>query len=408
MKLMLNKSYKYFKQSSVSDHPLTLVNSADQSTMEAGRRILIVDDEPGNIRFLGDLLIGKGYRIYLANSGEMALEIATTIRPDLILLDIFMPPGMDGLETCRRLKARDETYLIPIIFLTAQAGEETVLQAFDSGGADYVTKPFDARVLLARVATHTELSILSHNLELALVQRTRELHAANENLRRLALEVSLAEEREKKRLAGDLHDSPMQKLALGRIQLDMAAGTKDPPTLRDHLAEGRQLVRDAIQELRFLQFELSPPLLYQSGLEAALTWLAAHASSRWHMPFSFVSCGQLPGPGEELTIVLFQFARELVLNVVKHAKAKQGWIHLGGDEENVSLTVDDDGNGFTSDVARKETPTVSYKGFGLASIRERLRLLGGRVQVTSNNRGSRVAIRVPRDAGSVLGQPARP
>lgn len=365
----------------------------------------MVDDEPENVRFLGDLLIGRGYLIHLANSGEMALEIAAAVRPDLILLDILMPPGMDGLAACRHLKAHDETRSIPVIFLTAKVDEETVLQAFDSGGADYVTKPFDSRVLLARVATHTELGILSRNLEAALAQRTRELHVANENLRRLALEASLAEEREKKRLAGDLHDSPMQKLALGRIQLDMAAAAHDLPTLQGYLTEGRQLLRDAIQELRFLQFELSPPLLYQSGLEAALKWLAAHASSRWHMPFSFVCYGRPPEPGQELAIVLFQFARELVLNVVKHSGARQGWIRLAGDETEIRLTVDDDGGGLVAELAQEDAPAATYKGFGLASIRERLRLLGGRMQVDSAELGTRVAITVPRGVAGALWQP---
>jgi CheY-like chemotaxis protein len=117
-----------------------------EQPMEAPtRNILIVDDEPENIRFLGRLLAGQGYRVHVADSGERALDTLDSIaceEPiDLILLDILMPDGIDGIETCRRVKSRQDMQRVPVIFLTEKDDRETMVQAFEAGGADYVSSP---------------------------------------------------------------------------------------------------------------------------------------------------------------------------------------------------------------------------------------------------------------------------
>ncbi len=128
-------------------------------------RVLIVDDTPDNIRVLGTILRQQDYQINVAQNGLQALNLTSKIMPDLILLDIMMPE-LDGLETCRRLKADPITRDIPVIFLSAKAEDEDVLQGFELGAADYVTKPFNPKILLARVKTH-----------LFLRQQTKQLQA---------------------------------------------------------------------------------------------------------------------------------------------------------------------------------------------------------------------------------------
>ena len=118
--------------------------------------VLIVDDEPLNVDLLEQELDAAGYRTLAARSGEEALAIATRARPELILLDVMMG-GIDGYETCRRLKAAEATRPIPVIFLTALKETFDKLRAFELGAVDYVTKPFDAEELLARVGTHIAL-----------------------------------------------------------------------------------------------------------------------------------------------------------------------------------------------------------------------------------------------------------
>lgn len=138
-----------------------------------GARILIVDDVPANLRILSEALESEGYRIQAATDGETALKLVASSAPDLILLDVMMP-GIDGYETCRRLKQRPECQHTPIIFITARNETEDVLAGFEAGGVDYLTKPFSEAEVHARVATHLQIGRLTQ----ALRQRNQELEEA--------------------------------------------------------------------------------------------------------------------------------------------------------------------------------------------------------------------------------------
>lgn len=143
--------------------------------------ILVVDDTPANLLLLTQLLNGQAYDVRPVTQGAMALAAARTIRPDLILLDIRMP-DIDGYTICQELKADSETSQIPIIFISALDDTEDKVRAFECGGVDYVTKPFQPAEVLARVRTH-----------LALAQARTALEMANRELQRaLAREAELA------------------------------------------------------------------------------------------------------------------------------------------------------------------------------------------------------------------------
>ena len=119
-------------------------------------RILVVDDISKNLQLVGTTLRNEGYHVMPATSGIQALERAQAQPPDLILLDLMMPE-MDGLEACRRLKANPALKAIPVIFLTASNEMEHLVNGFEVGAVDYITKPFNTPELLARVRTHLEL-----------------------------------------------------------------------------------------------------------------------------------------------------------------------------------------------------------------------------------------------------------
>ncbi len=121
--------------------------------------ILIVDDEPKNIQLLGNLLKEKDYDVEFAMDGTKALEWIENKHFDLILLDIMMP-GMDGYDVCKKIKSDHEKKHIPVIFLTAKTETEDIVRGFEVGGADYITKPFKAPELLARVKVHVEMKML--------------------------------------------------------------------------------------------------------------------------------------------------------------------------------------------------------------------------------------------------------
>jgi putative two-component system response regulator len=127
-------------------------------------RVLLVDDTPTNLAVLKETLAPEGYKLAFANSGEKALEIASQLTPELILLDVMIP-GIDGLETCRQLKANSKTKEIPVIFITAKKETEDIVAGFKVGGVDYITKPFQQEEVCARVKTHLELVRLRKSVE---------------------------------------------------------------------------------------------------------------------------------------------------------------------------------------------------------------------------------------------------
>lgn len=122
-------------------------------TAERRDTVLIVDDTPANLALLSDALDDAGYEVLVAPSGLTALRQLELVRPDVILLDAMMP-GIDGFETCQRLKARPETREIPVIFMTALAATEDIVRGFGQGAVDYVTKPVREEEVLARISTH--------------------------------------------------------------------------------------------------------------------------------------------------------------------------------------------------------------------------------------------------------------
>ena len=127
-------------------------------------KVLIVDDTPANIDVLDLFLEKEGYKISVAQSGESALDLASRISPDLILLDVMMP-GIDGFETCLRLKANEKTNDIPIIFITARNEPTDIVKGFSVGGVDYITKPFSQEEVCARIHLHLKLKTLMADLE---------------------------------------------------------------------------------------------------------------------------------------------------------------------------------------------------------------------------------------------------
>jgi two-component system sensor histidine kinase/response regulator len=144
--------------------------------------ILIVDDTPANLGVLVETLGDAGYQLMVAEDGEEALAQTAQTRPDLILLDVMMP-GLDGFETCRRLKAQPATRDVPVLFMTALNETADKVRAFAAGGVDYITKPIEHEEALARVRTHLALRRLRRELEEQLQLKDRFMRIAGHDLR---------------------------------------------------------------------------------------------------------------------------------------------------------------------------------------------------------------------------------
>jgi signal transduction histidine kinase len=261
---------------------------------------------------------------------------------------------------------------------------------------DYVVKPFDHRLLLARVGTHTTLARLSRGLQTALDEHTRSLQAAHRRMRELDVEMALAEERERRRLADELHDTTIQQLVLAQILLAGGPGGAQASEDRDNRL--RELLDCSVRQLRTLVFELSPPVLYQGGLFPALEWLAGEMTTRWPVRFECSLSGQRVDLPDALRVMLFNGARELMTNVGKHARATRADVHLAFEPGWLTLRVSDNGVGAAAASASGASVNGSggEGGFGLFSLRSRVELLGGGLDLQSTpGKGTEVSLRVP-------------
>lgn len=201
--------------------------------------ILVVDDEIPNLRLLTQILSEEGYQVRPAERPQLAIESALAEPPSLILLDVRMPE-MNGFQVCELLKQDSRTSDIPIIFVSALQETEERIQGFEAGGVDFISKPFQELEVLARVRTHLSLRNMQAHLEELVAKRTMDLEAEiadrkrveltlldhQRRLKALASELTIAEERERRRIATDLHDYVGQNLTLALLQLSAASKTK--------------------------------------------------------------------------------------------------------------------------------------------------------------------------------------
>ncbi len=212
-----------------------------------------------------------------------------------------------------------------------------------------------------------------------------------EELRSLASELSLAEERERRRIANVLHDNIGQILALSKIKLGSLLDSVVSPESRAEVEAVRQLIEQAIKYARSLTFELSPPILYELGFEAALEWLGEQMQEQHGFVFTFNKDDEPKPMDEEAGVFLFMSVRELLVNIAKHAGAKHVRVVVRKSGEDIAIEVEDDGVGFSTGTGDRE-----FAGYGLFSIRERLKHLGGSMEIASSRgKGTRVLLVAP-------------
>ncbi|MBI4861674.1 MAG: PAS domain S-box protein [Candidatus Riflebacteria bacterium] len=239
------------------------------------------------------------------------------------------------------------------------------------------------------------LKELAEDLALGLdALRTRTaLRESRDRLRALAGELTLAEHRERRRVAGVLHDHLQQLLVAGKFRLAVLIRHGDP-VVEETAKELEKLLDGAIQASRSVTAELRPPILQEGGLAAGLQWLVRWMAEKHGLSVDLAVQPDCSPAAEDIRLLLFEAVRELLFNVVKHSGAKSATVclrQLEGDL--VHIVVSDRGRGFDSNALK---PAGLAGGFGLFSIRERLELVGGQIQIDSTpGQGSRFSITAP-------------
>ena len=405
-------------------------------------RVLIVEDDQADAELITRELTKSGFdpicsRIDTREEFSMRL---VEEQPDVIIYDHNLP----HFSSAEALQSTQQSGLgIPFIIVSHAIGDEDAVTLMRAGAADYLLKDRLGRLgesirhaleqrrlraehaaarnaivalnadLELRIASRTaqlkvanqsleaelgqrkrveeELRRLNSELEERVVERTRDLVASNHQLQALATELTLAEQRERKRLAGELHDYLAQMLALGRMKVGQLRPKISPdPAKQQLIGDIDELFQKAAEYTRSLMAKLNPPVLDDLGLPAALEWLAKEMPL--HNLMVEVRLGQdhVPLPDDQ-AILLFQSVRELLINVAKHAKTDRATVALRVDEQNrLCIEVQDRGRGFDPEADK----TGSH--FGLFSVKERMEAMGGRLEVKSTpGQGTTVTLLLP-------------
>ncbi len=365
-------------------------------------RVLLVEDNVPYAVLLRDHLAHATERFEVTHVERMA-EAVQRLRNgdfDAVLLDLSLPDsrGLATLEQATTLRSR-----LPIIVLTGLNDEAVATEAVRKGAQDFLLKdqrldgPMLVRTIryaIERKHLESDLIALNDTLERRVAERTEEAHRLSMRLRALAAELGQVEQRERRRLAQVLHDHVQQLIVAAQMRL----GILEKQRLGDGglatLKEINDTLREAAEATRSLTVELSPPVLHDAGLAAALAWLARRMQEKNQFTVELVTDSNAEPANEDVRLFLFEAVRELLFNAVKHSKVGRARVSMSRGRHGVTqIIVEDDGVGF--DAGEKlGSPTAA--GFGLFSIQQRLAHLGGRVAFSSSpGKGTRVTVQVP-------------
>ena len=391
--------------------------------------ILVIDDNTTNLNILLDYLNELSYRVLIAPSGEQALQRLQYARPDVILLDIMMP-GIDGFETCRRLKADDTTKDIPVIFMTALTETVDKVRGFSVGGVDYITKPFQHEEVLARVKTHLTIRKLQQELRQQnetleryaemLAQKNDELKAKNAELDEKNSQLNLLNADKDKFFSIIAHDLRNPIGALRELPQLIAENldnySKDE--LRRLITMQRDAARNLFELLENLLtwsrmqrglIEFNPEPIQVSALAQRSIALLTPSAAQKAITLTQAVNPSLLGMADHKMIDAV--VRNLISNAIKFTNSG-GTIEVSGNDDGAFMTiaVKDNGVGigeqflpklFRIDEQYRRTGTANERGTGLGLIlcKEFVERNGGEIRVESKiGNGSTFSFTLPKIA----------
>jgi PAS domain S-box-containing protein len=375
------------------DRPVRLVGTVQDITEQKQARAALLESEE-RYRILLEhgfdgIFVHDDFRIVQLN--DHLAEMTGYTRSELLgsaAGDLFTPASQ---ERIRRYTAEEKGGCYEI---ELRHRDERIVDV-ESYGAPCRFQGREARIVGIRDITERKqareaMRRLNEDLERQVAQRTEELRHTVDRLRQLTLELSQAEDRERKRIAGILHEDVQQMLAAARFHLNLLTSEpRSAPESRELIEQVKRMLRDAIERSRGLSHELSPAI-YHVELSEILEWLARHMQQKHGLTVCVKIHGHLDSSSEALKAFLYKVAQELLFNVVKHAGVGEAEVRARRMGRSICLSVLDRGRGF--DPRELEQTT----GFGLLSVCERVRLLGGRMTIRSRpGGGSRIVVAVP-------------
>jgi len=393
-------------------------------------KVLIVDDNANDRKLLRLIFERHGYtNIIEACDGLDGLKMGKEHKPDLIVSDALMP-RMDGFQFLWTLNMDEDLRKIPFVFHSAvYTGLKDEDLASRLGAEGFITRPKEPEefwremsAILEKLAAGRrnprpprlmaeEREYLRHYCEIVtgkLEEKIRELEetlarrkaaeeeliANQERLKTLAAELAHAEERERYRIAIELHDAVGQRLAQSRMMLDALTKIPTSPECTGRIDNICGILDTVIDQVRSLIFRISPPVLYIVGFEAAVESLCEKFQEDFGIRITFTNDGESRTIAEDLRGGLYRMVQELLFNAVKHSRAKTVAVSVKSVESCVEIRVEDDGCGF--DTSRLFQYGDKRICLGLFSIKERIEYLGGSMEIDSKpGRGTCVHLFVP-------------
>lgn len=310
------------------------------------------------------------------------------------------------------MRRNGETFLTDVVLSALTINNETVLQAIVRD----ITELKQAEEALKKSKEQLEFKVMERTAQLAEMnesllaeiagrKRTEtKLRSAQIHLRAMASEVVLAEERSRQHFATDLHDSVVQTLGAAKLRAQLIEDQL-PKKALPMVADLQEMLSESIVQARSIMAEMSPPVLNELGINSALEWLTEEIGTKHEINVHFKDRKNKEplSLSRDIEVLLFQATRELLVNVVKHAKAQSATVNFSSHGQRVRIGVSDDGAGFN--IKKTFQPNLNG-GFGLYSIRERLRHVGGQLAIKSKpGQGTTVIITAPKE---IQKGPARP
>jgi PAS domain S-box len=291
-------------------------------------------------------------------------------------------------------------------YLTDNPINEKVIEHTDLSIKGIKQPPYELEIYHKNGAKHTlkvqEVPVFDKNHNVIAVEGIAEditeskraeekLATYQTQLKRLSSALSLTEERERRHISEDLHDRIGQALTVIKMKLE-ELGEPQVDTDSNHiLNQTRELLENAIHDTRTLTFEISPPLLYELGFEPAVEWLIEQFREHHNIPIEYECNDGIGVLNDDVSFFLFKSVRELLFNVIKHARADRIKVLVQREKNRIRISIDDDGNGF--DFSKVQFSVTDLSGFGLFSIRERMEHFGGNFDVESKpGQGTRITL----------------
>lgn len=345
--------------------------------MDDRMNILLVDDQPGKLLTYEAMLSELGENLIVAHSGIEALEQLLKHDVALVLMDVSMP-GMDGFETAEMIHQHPRFHNTPIIFASGiHITDFDKMKGYEHGAVDYVLVPISPPLLRAKVRVFADLH-----------RKTRQLEVLNAR-------ITTLQEEERRRIARELHDSVGQLLAGISMNITLVQteiGKLSPDAAR-RVAENGSMIQEVTKQIRTISYLLHPPLLEEAGLASAVRCYVDGFSRRSKVDTDLQILSYLVRLPREVELSIFRVIQECLTNIHRHSESPTATIRIAQEEARLRVDVEDCGKGIPLEkLADLESSTQS--GVGLRGIKERLRLLGGTLEIHSQG-GTRITAIVP-------------